>query len=136
MRCGHVIHKECFRKHTENGYTCPLCQKSLTDMSEYFQQLDERLARETLPPEVANRRTRVSCRDCDERSVVQFHFKYHKCAICGSYNTQVLAYEDVQGRWMADMSSRAGSFATPAAAATTTTTTTSSESAPRLEDTR
>lgn len=92
MRCGHAIHKECFRKHIAQAYTCPLCKKSLTDMSEYFSELDDKIANEVIPPEFARRRSRILCRDCDHRSVVKFHFVHHKCAHCASYNTQLIEY--------------------------------------------
>ena len=33
---------------------------------------------------------RVACNDCGEESVAPFHFVYHACAACRSYNTRVL----------------------------------------------
>ena len=33
---------------------------------------------------------RVACNDCGEETLAPFHFVYHACAACRSYNTQVL----------------------------------------------
>lgn len=86
------MHVECLNQHAMTSYTCPICHKCLTDMSDWYQQLDERLAQEVIPPEFAKRMSRVLCYDCDRKSVVPFHFVYHKCGHkdCGAYNTRVL----------------------------------------------
>ena len=31
------MHSHCFKQHTQEYYTCPLCLKSLGDMTVYFQ---------------------------------------------------------------------------------------------------
>ena len=36
-RCGHFMHSHCFKQHTQEYYTCPLCLKSLGDMAVYIQ---------------------------------------------------------------------------------------------------
>lgn len=57
LRCGHLIHSHCFRDYTRYNYTCPVCLKSIGDMTVYFRMLDSLMARDTkLPPEYANRR--------------------------------------------------------------------------------
>jgi zinc finger-like protein len=33
---------------------------------------------------------RVACNDCGEETVAPFHFVYHACVACRSYNTRVL----------------------------------------------
>lgn len=92
------MHVECLSRHTQSGYTCPLCHKCLTDMGEWYRALDERIARDVIPPEYAKRRSRVLCHDCDQKTVVPFHFVHHKCGNedCGGYNTRVLEQFDVQ----------------------------------------
>eukprot|EP00126_Sphaerothecum_destruens_P013211 Sdes_comp22609_c0_seq1m21035 len=32
----------------------------------------------------------IFCSDCELRSVATFHFVYHKCQMCGGFNTRVL----------------------------------------------
>lgn len=94
-------------QHAANGYTCPICNKCLTDMSEWYREMDERIAKDIIPPEYANRVSRVLCHDCGEKTVVPFHFKYHKCACCDGYNTRILEQFDIDGgynaRRLADM---------------------------------
>ena len=48
-----------------------------------------RMRAERLPPEYASRRQGVSCNDCGRAGEAPFHFVYHKCEGCGSYNTRV-----------------------------------------------
>ncbi|KAJ1678817.1 hypothetical protein EV182_003296 [Spiromyces aspiralis] len=90
MKCGHAIHQQCFYKHAEHSYRCPICNKSLADMSSYFSQLDRMVASQPMPAEYANRRSEIFCNDCELRSEVKYHFLCHKCAHCGSYNTNLL----------------------------------------------
>ncbi|PXF43484.1 Zinc finger protein BRUTUS-like [Gracilariopsis chorda] len=90
MRCGHTMHAHCFDDYTMENFRCPLCQKSLTNMSAYYAQIDEMLKREQMPPEHRNKRSYILCHDCDQRSETAFHFDHHKCQHCGGYNTRVL----------------------------------------------
>jgi RING finger and CHY zinc finger domain-containing protein 1 len=90
MRCGHAMHANCFSLYTARKYTCPVCCKSLTDMSRWFRALDERIAGETMPEGCAQRRVRVLCNDCQAKTEVAWHHTFHKCGVgtCGSYNTR------------------------------------------------
>jgi hypothetical protein len=92
MRCGHAMHASCFMKHTATRYTCPICSKSLTDMSAWYRGLDERLAAEKLPVEYAQKRSHIYCHDCEAKTTTGFHFVFHKCQGCGGYNTRVLSH--------------------------------------------
>lgn len=78
------------QSYTRYNYTCPICAKSMGDMRVYFQMLDALVASERLPSEYAGRTQNVLCNDCSRQSVVQYHFVYHSCTHCGSYNTRVL----------------------------------------------
>jgi len=93
MSCGHCMHVSCFEQYTMTNYTCPICSKSLGDMSAYFSRLDAHLAAEQMPEEYANMTSDIFCCDCEAKSTVKFHFMYHKCAQCGSYNTKVLGHQ-------------------------------------------
>jgi zinc finger protein-like protein len=90
LPCGHLMHSACFVAHTQHRYTCPVCARSVGDLALYFQMLDRLLLSETLPPELACRRQRVACHDCGAQSEVGYHYVYHKCPACASYNTRVL----------------------------------------------
>jgi hypothetical protein len=90
--CGHCIHVKCYEHYTQTNFTCPLCCKSLGDMSQYFNRIDQMLAFERMPDEYQGWRSLIFCSDCEQRSTVPYHYVYHKCAAgtCGSYNTRVM----------------------------------------------
>lgn len=92
MRCGHTMHSHCFDAYTAEHYTCPLCQKALTNMRPYYEQIDELMKKEIMPPEHRSKVAEILCHDCGKRSVTQYHFLYLKCEIsnCGSYNTRLI----------------------------------------------
>lgn len=90
LSCGHIMHSSCFKEYTCSNYTCPICSKSLGDMQVYFAMLDAMLAEETIPEEYSGKTQEILCNDCEKRGSVSFHWLYHKCSACGSYNTRVI----------------------------------------------
>ncbi|VAH63071.1 unnamed protein product [Triticum turgidum subsp. durum] len=90
LPCGHFMHSACFQAYTCSHYTCPICCKSLGDMAVYFGMLDALLAAEELPEEYRDRCQDILCNDCERKGRSQFHWLYHKCGSCGSYNTRVI----------------------------------------------
>ncbi|KAG6475655.1 hypothetical protein ZIOFF_064884 [Zingiber officinale] len=80
----------CFQAYTCSHYTCPVCSKSLGDMAVYFGMLDALLAAEELPEEYRDRCQDILCNDCGKKGTSPFHWLYHKCGFCGSYNTRVI----------------------------------------------
>eukprot|EP00741_Cyanophora_paradoxa_P007218 tig00001094_g6984.t1 len=159
LACGHCMHVACFEQYTMTNYVCPICSKSLGDMSAYFARLDEHLAQEQMPDEYSDMRrsppppplpapppattlwprpsfpthtsirgglsrgrlggngdppthaprpatlfppfpspalfpppSSSASRDWRGKSTAKFHFMYHKCVHCGSYNTKVLGH--------------------------------------------
>ncbi|KAK7251628.1 hypothetical protein RIF29_34981 [Crotalaria pallida] len=93
LPCGHYMHSACFQAYTCSHYTCPICSKSLGDMAVYFGMLDALLAAEELPEEYRDRNQDILCHDCDRKGTSRFHWLYHKCGFCGSYNTRVIKSE-------------------------------------------
>ncbi len=90
MPCGHSIHFMCHREHMKTSYQCPVCWKSLGDMKAYFARIDSLLETQKMPPEYALVRAQILCNDCEAKTCTKFHFVYHKCQQCGSYNTKVI----------------------------------------------
>jgi hypothetical protein len=90
MRCGHAIHTLCFHQHSRESYQCPVCCKSIGDMHAYFRNLDVLMASHRMPPEFAGYKSEILCNDCERRGIVPFHFIYHKCTHCASYNTKTI----------------------------------------------
>ncbi|XP_026664536.1 E3 ubiquitin-protein ligase MIEL1 isoform X1 [Phoenix dactylifera] len=88
LNCGHTIHRECFEEMLEHAqYSCPICSKSVCDMSKYWKKLDEEIAA-TIMPEDYRYKVWILCNDCNEASEVFFHIIGRKCSHCGSYNTR------------------------------------------------
>ncbi|KAK6921197.1 Zinc finger, CHY-type [Dillenia turbinata] len=90
LPCGHFMHSACFQAYTCSHYICPICSKSLGDMAVYFGMLDALLAAEELPEEYKDRCQDILCNDCEKKGTSRFHWLYHKCGFCGSYNTRVI----------------------------------------------
>ncbi|KAL6620645.1 hypothetical protein ACP70R_035784 [Stipagrostis hirtigluma subsp. patula] len=90
LPCGHFMHSACFQAYTCTNYTCPICCKSLGDMTVYFGMLDGLLAAEVLPEEYRDRCQDILCNDCQRKGRSRFHWLYHNCGFCGSYNTRVI----------------------------------------------
>ncbi|KAK4423546.1 Zinc finger protein BRUTUS [Sesamum alatum] len=90
LPCGHYMHSACFQAYACAHYICPICSKSMGDMSVYFGMLDALMASEVLPEEYRNRCQDILCNDCDRKGTAPFHWLYHKCGFCGSYNTRVI----------------------------------------------
>ncbi|KAJ8771863.1 hypothetical protein K2173_027040 [Erythroxylum novogranatense] len=93
LPCGHFMHSTCFQDYTYTNYTCPICNKSLGDMQVYFKMLDALLAEEKIPYEYSKKTQELQailCNDCEKKGAAPFHWFYHKCPFCGSYNTRVI----------------------------------------------
>lgn len=92
LPCGHCIHKPCYTAYSQTAYQCPTCLKSMTDMSAYFKLIDEEIRQQPMPEEYKSYVSTIFCNDCQSRSTnIPFHFFYHKCTHCASYNTTVLS---------------------------------------------
>lgn len=90
MKCGHAIHFWCFQDYTKNSYQCPICLKSVLDTTYLFKCIEDVLATQQMPEEYANKQSLVLCNDCEKKSMAPFHFIYHRCAHCRSFNTKAL----------------------------------------------
>ena len=66
VRCGHIIHSKCYAQLLRSTYKCPLCFKSLADMSSAYAALDHEIALTPMPLEYATVRKQVLCNDCHE----------------------------------------------------------------------
>ncbi|KAK9866277.1 hypothetical protein WJX84_001775 [Apatococcus fuscideae] len=91
LPCGHFMHSHCFAQYSNYNYTCPICSKSIGDMTVYFSMIESLTSRPNdLPAEYANRKQAILCNDCERKGETTFHFVYHKCPHCSSYNTRIL----------------------------------------------
>ncbi|KAJ2773557.1 hypothetical protein IWQ57_001239 [Coemansia nantahalensis] len=89
--CKHLMHADCLEESVKHSYRCPLCAMSLCDTRQLFCAIDDYMRISRMPPEFCGLRSRVFCNDCRKQSAAAFHFVYHKCGHCSSWNTAVLA---------------------------------------------
>lgn len=61
-------------------------------MARPVQMLDSLLAAERarMPPDLAGRLQPILCQDCGRQGEAPYHWVYHACPACRSYNTRVL----------------------------------------------
>ncbi|XP_042061770.1 E3 ubiquitin-protein ligase MIEL1-like isoform X1 [Salvia splendens] len=90
MKCGHTMHVECYNEmFNQNQYRCPICSKSVFNMSNSWERLDEEIAATAMPEEYRYEVENL-CNDCNHTSKTFFHIFGHKCQHCNSYNTRVI----------------------------------------------
>ncbi|MCL7030673.1 hypothetical protein MKW94_022971 [Papaver nudicaule] len=89
LKCGHTMHGACFKEMTEhNKYACPLCLKSVLDMSISWQALDAAIEATAMPQDYRDTKVWILCNDCFNTTEAPFHVFGHKCGHCKSYNTR------------------------------------------------
>ncbi|XP_019179279.1 PREDICTED: E3 ubiquitin-protein ligase MIEL1-like isoform X2 [Ipomoea nil] len=89
LRCGHTLHRNCLKEMQEHyQYTCPICSKSVCDMSKVWEKFDAEIAAAPMPESYRNEKVWILCNDCGTSSEVQFHIFAQKCPSCKSYNTR------------------------------------------------
>ena len=97
LKCGHSMHAKCLKDYSKHDYRCPLCKKSLVDMSEQWKNLDAMRCMEILPEDFKKKRLVISCNDCEKRSDIKFSFEFRKCRHCKGYNTsEIETYETTE----------------------------------------
>ncbi|XP_047157925.1 E3 ubiquitin-protein ligase MIEL1-like isoform X2 [Vigna umbellata] len=92
MKCGHTMHSECYHEMIKRDqYCCPICSKSVIDMSRTWKRIDEEIEATVMPEDYQNRKVWILCNDCNDTTEVYFHIIGHKCGHCNSYNTRAIA---------------------------------------------
>ena len=68
------MHSHCFGQYTRYNYTCPVCSKTMGDMSMYFRMIDSLVARsDDLPPGYATRK---------QVNHLSIHLSSHSLLVC------------------------------------------------------
>lgn len=95
LKCGHSIHEECFKDMiSKNQYKCPLCKKSIMNMSQQWLAKDQLKDFEMIPMHFRHKRLIIFCNDCEQKSDIGFSFEFRKCNHCRGYNTnEIEQYE-------------------------------------------
>ncbi len=89
VKCGHWIHNECMLGMlNNNNYKCPICSKSMVDLTLYNSFLDGQIQNTPMPDEYKDKKVYILCHECNMESQVNYHFYGLKCANCETYNTR------------------------------------------------
>ncbi|KAI5666419.1 hypothetical protein M9H77_16272 [Catharanthus roseus] len=89
LPCGHTIHLDCVKEmERHNRYSCPVCSKSICDLSNLWKKIDQEVASTPMPEMYKDKMVWILCNDCGVISEVHFHILAHKCLRCKSYNTR------------------------------------------------
>ncbi|RWR79957.1 zinc finger protein [Cinnamomum micranthum f. kanehirae] len=89
LKCGHTMHLDCLQEMTNHfQFSCPVCSRSVCDMSSVWERLDQEVASTPMPEKYQNKMVWILCNDCGTQSEVHFHIIAHKCLSCNSYNTR------------------------------------------------
>ncbi|OAY82066.1 E3 ubiquitin-protein ligase MIEL1 [Ananas comosus] len=91
LRCGHTMHAECLYEMIKHEkFSCPICSKSVVDMSRMWRTLDEEIEATIMPEDYRYNKVWILCNDCNDTTEVFFHIIGQKCSHCQSYNTRVV----------------------------------------------
>ncbi|KAF9623149.1 hypothetical protein IFM89_037730 [Coptis chinensis] len=92
LKCGHTMHLDCLDEmKNHDQYCCPICSKSVFDMSKAWKRIDEEVQATIMPEDYQNKKVWILCNDCNDTTEVFFHIIGHKCDHCKSYNTRLIA---------------------------------------------
>tara|TARA_B100000029_G_C17339985_1_gene874922 strand:- start:278 stop:793 length:516 start_codon:yes stop_codon:yes gene_type:complete len=89
-KCGHSMHSTCYKEYIMNGsYKCPLCKRTMFDATILWNNIENYVNATEMPEEYKDKISGIICNDCQAMSRVPFHFMYHKCPKCNSWNTDL-----------------------------------------------
>ena len=94
LKCSHLIHKSCLNKlknfNKDKILRCTICNVSVHNSKKYEKKYDEKI--NELPVNLSRQdwKTEYLCFDCHDKDITKYHYYYHKCLKCNSYNTNSL----------------------------------------------
>ena len=91
LPCNHLVHQDCLFEYLKSGnYQCPYCKKSVTNMNHLWSKINDYMSNCEMPEEFKDKTSNIFCNDCQTKSTTKYHFEYHHCSNCESWNTTVL----------------------------------------------
>jgi len=87
LKCGHVLHNCCYEELIKTSYKCPICCKTILNMSEEFNILKKEINNTELS-DLYREKLSIYCNDCEKKSDTYFHYKGNMCMYCNSFNTK------------------------------------------------
>ena len=91
QNCGHYIHCECLENYIKsNNYNCPICRKSLNDMTSYWKIIKKEIEKSPMPKQYQHWKVKIVCNDCNNQCTISYHFMGNECSTCNGFNTTIL----------------------------------------------
>jgi len=90
-QCGHLIHSECFSELCKHNIKCPLCSKTMFDMTDAYEELNKvrmKGLEHLTKHDVHLSNQSIHCNDCNHQS--ECHPFNQRCKHCLSYNTRAV----------------------------------------------
>jgi hypothetical protein len=89
MKCGHQMHSLCFNDYIKTKYNCPICKKSLFDMTQHWEHMKQIKSTIQIPEEYMDIKLKVSCFDCEKECETEFCIdNFLECKYCNGFNVQ------------------------------------------------
>jgi RING finger/CHY zinc finger protein 1 len=86
-KCGHMFHNTCYVNLIKTSYKCPLCSKSIKDMTKEFNKLDNNIKKYK---QESTYTVNIICNDCNKKTEIEYNELGLKCENCLSYNTYII----------------------------------------------
>ncbi len=84
LECGHFVHTQCLKKHSQFSIRCPVCNKSIQKMSINPNFKD---SMPPVPDELKDKQSNILCNDCLQKTTIAWHYYALVCPHCNSINT-------------------------------------------------
>ena len=89
LKCGHQMHADCLNNYVKTNYNCPICKKSLFDMTQHWNMLRQHKQNIQIPEDLKNLKLKISCYDCEKENEIDYFIDgLLECPECNSFNTQ------------------------------------------------
>lgn len=94
LRCSHLIHRSCLDQlklfNADKIVKCTICSMSIYDSKKYEEKYDDKVKELPVNTIRQNWKTEYLCFDCHDKDTTKYHYYFHKCLKCNSYNTNSL----------------------------------------------
>jgi RING finger and CHY zinc finger domain-containing protein 1 len=87
LKCNHSIHNDCLSEYIKTNYKCPLCSKSIIDLTEYNKYMENLINMYDVPDVYKNIIVKLLCNECNVKFNASYNMIGYKCTNCKSYNT-------------------------------------------------
>lgn len=85
LKCGHAMHQTCLQEYVQHDYRCPICKKSIGDMTHAWDRIRAQLQENQNP--VTEHKVSVLCHDCEIYfETPKSFYGLYECENCKGFN--------------------------------------------------